>query len=67
MGCTKNSNVCDRKGESRERQVSEKLSWGWDDGEHSAMKDYPKSNPGVLLDLIEAFMSEKQCKENVLK
>lgn len=32
---------------------------GWDDGEHSAMKDYPKSNPGVLLDLIEVFMSGK--------
>lgn len=25
-----------------------KLNWGGMDGEHSAMKDYAKSNPGVF-------------------
>jgi hypothetical protein len=40
---------------------------GWDDGDHTAMKYYAKSNPRVFMGLIEMFMSGKHCKGNVLK
>lgn len=54
-----------KQGNSRERQVYREVEVWWDEGECSAMKDYAKWNPGVFLDLIEMFMSEKYCKGNV--